>query len=1470
MNNTVQILFASDLEGGIDALENAPNFSAIEDALEQDAADQGYASVTLSAGDNFIPGPFFNAGGDASLLGALEGFYNELFGLIDTSVLDASVDTNGDGFFDNGEIEAAIDGGPLTFEQVYVTDVNGDGFADYFEEIDAFEGRVDIAIMNAIGFDATALGNHEFDAGTSALQSIINFDSEEGNSLSTGRFGMANFLQEVDTPGAQFPFLSANLDFSTDGIGSIFTPDILNRAEFISDLAGARANPLDPAETGPDGRDAKIAPATLIDLGAGEQLGVVGATTQLVAQISSTGNVNDVSSPGVNDMAALAAVLQPVIDDIINGADNIAGNGDDVTKVVLVSHLQQFALEQELAGLLRGVDIIIAGGSGTLSADDQDPLRAGETPDQPFPVIVNDLDGKPTAIVSSDSEFAHVGRLVVEFDENGNIIPGSIDDTVSGAFKTDDEGVLAVTGAATVEEAIAGSEAATQVRNLVEGVREVVTVQDGNIFGETEVFLNGERSSVRTEETNFGNLTADANLFAAQQVDPEVIVSIKNGGGIRASIGSVTDNGDGSATLGTTEANPLSGKEAGEISELDVVNSLRFDNGLVTVDLTPAELKIILEHGVAATGPGLTPGQFVQVGGLQFSFDPEGTAQVLGGGGAVLTEGARVQNVWLIDAEGKPTQPIIVDGEVAEGAPESIKVVTLNFLAGGGDGFPFAAFSEATDLAIGEQQALEDFLKLNFPKDAEGFDMADLPVGLDNRIQNLAERADSVGAAPLEVTQAALFQGEGGEGASEVVAHEDGLLYTTNGELGRIDIFDIAADSQTGSIDLTGLPGFDGVQSVDVKNGVVAAAISRAPEEVDIFGQTLNIAQPGFIAFFDAGTGTLLSTVETGNLPDAVRFSPDGSTLAVAGEGEFNGDSDNDNDPLGTVSLIDVSDPENPQARTIDFTAFNGLEDAAREAGIRVKEGTTIGADFEPEFTAFSPDGSKVFVALQENNAIARIDGESGRIESVFSLGTVDFSSDSKLDADDNGIINIRNFDNLVGLRMPDAIATFGVGGDDDSTYILTANEGDDREFDAARVEDLFEAGLIDPSVNIAGLERLTVSTVDGDTDGDGDIDVLHTLSSRSFSIFDDKGNLVFDSGDDFEQIIAARAPERFNDDDGDTDGDEDRSDNKGPEPEAVAVGQIGDRTFAFIGLERDSGIMIYDVSNPAESFFVDYIEPAFVDSTPEGELARHAPETITFIPSDQSTSGKAQIAVAYEVSGTTAVFNLALDGERLTPTPADDRLQGGAGFDTLIGGRGDDRLFGADGDDSLFGGLGDDRVFGGDGNDRVFGGGGNDRIFGGDGNDRVFGGAGNDRVFGGDGDDTVFGGAGNDRIFGGDGNDQIFAGAGADRVFAGEGDDVIIGGTGDDTLTGGDGADTFVFNGGTGRDIVTDFDIGVDGLSLTAGLVGGADLSGGEIVAGSASVTADGVVFDFGGGNTVTLQGLTTTAGLEDNISIA
>ncbi|MGF1563245.1 MAG: choice-of-anchor I family protein, partial [Geminicoccaceae bacterium] len=432
---------------------------------------------------------------------------------------------------------------------------------------------------------------------------------------------------------------------------------------------------------------------------------------------------------------------------------------------------------------------------------------------------------------------------------------------------------------------------------------------------------------------------------------------------------------------------------------------------------------------------------------------------------------------------------------------------------------------------------------------------------------------DSAPVASRDVTFSTFAEliGEGGSGASEVVAYENGSFFVTNGENDRIDIFDNPAGTVDGAdrtIDLSTLDGYDGVQSVAVKNGVVAAAIARPAEDTTVFGGTdVALSQAGFVALFDANTLALLSTVDVGNLPDQIAFNADGSKLLVAGEGEKNEDSEHDDNPLGTVAIVDTTDPANPSVELLDFTAFNGLEEQARAAGIRIQDGVSFAEDVEPEYTAFAFNDDGAFVSLQENNAIAELSIAESSVVDVFLLGLADFENGSKLDVNDNGVIEIGQFPSLVGFRMPDAIATYEVDGE---TYIVTANEGDSRGFDEARISDLVEDGLLDPALaqqfrdaglidddpdSDIGIERLEVSSIDGDTDGDGDIDVPHTFSTRSFSIFDEAGNLVFDSGSDFEEFIASIAPERFNDDEGTT--DENRSDAKGPEPEAVTVGQI-------------------------------------------------------------------------------------------------------------------------------------------------------------------------------------------------------------------------------------------------------------------------------------------------------------------------
>ena len=157
------------------------------------------------------------------------------------------------------------------------------------------------------------------------------------------------------------------------------------------------------------------------------------------------------------------------------------------------------------------------------------------------------------------------------------------------------------------------------------------------------------------------------------------------------------------------------------------------------------------------------------------------------------------------------------------------------------------------------------------------------------------------------------------------MAHEAGRLYSTNAALERIDIWDLATGTSAGSIDLGGLRGFDGVQSVAVKNGIVAAAIARPDAEIEVLGETVTVGRNGFVALFDAATGALIDRIRVGNLPDMLAFTADGQQLLVANEGEFNSDRGLDRDPVGSVSVISLEDLDHITERQIDFAAFDGL-----------------------------------------------------------------------------------------------------------------------------------------------------------------------------------------------------------------------------------------------------------------------------------------------------------------------------------------------------------------------------------------------------------------------------------------------------------------------------------------------------------------------------------------------------------------
>ena len=476
--------------------------------------------------------------------------------------------------------------------------------------------------------------------------------------------------------------------------------------------------------------------------------------------------------------------------------------------------------------------------------------------------------------------------------------------------------------------------------------------------------------------------------------------------------------------------------------------------------------------------------------------------------------------------------------------------------------------------------------------------------------------------------------------AAEIAAYDRRTkrLFVTNADANTVDVLSIRNIKNPrlrDTIDLS--PYGAGVNSVAFKRGVVAIAVEADPKQ-----------DPGSIVFFNRH-GKFLSQVTAGALPDMVTFTPDGSKVLVANEGEPN--DDYDNDPIGSVSIIDLSggvaDLSDADVTHIDFAAYNGAD----LGEIRIfGPNASVAQDIEPEYIAISDDGYTAYVSLQENNAIAIIDIATATITELVPLGTKAFSGANSIDASNrDDAINIAAWP-AVGMYQPDAIATFSVGGE---TYVLTANEGDARDYGAfseeARVKDNGDDYLADPTAypnidELAGdenLGRLKITTATGDTDGDGDIDVIHAYGGRSFSILNAQGKMIYDSGNEFERITAAVIPEDFNSTNDENGSFDNRSDDKGPEPEGVTVGRINGKTYAFIGLERVGGIMVYDVSNPNVPAFVQYINNRdFSGDAEMGTAGDLGPEGLVFIPRRAAPHRKAPLlVVTNEVSGTTTVY---------------------------------------------------------------------------------------------------------------------------------------------------------------------------------------------------------------------------------------
>lgn len=505
--------------------------------------------------------------------------------------------------------------------------------------------------------------------------------------------------------------------------------------------------------------------------------------------------------------------------------------------------------------------------------------------------------------------------------------------------------------------------------------------------------------------------------------------------------------------------------------------------------------------------------------------------------------------------------------------------------------------------------------------------------------------------------------------AAEIVAHDPATqrLFVVNSASATADVLDVSdptAPTKVFALETADVVAADGsvvdadglVNSVAVRGDVVAVAVEAAPK-----------TDPGWVVFFDTD-GAVLNAVTVGALPDMVTFTPDGRTLLVANEGEP--DPNYVVDPEGSVSLIDVRGPiaslSQADVRTATFHAWDdglrALHPDVRVFGRTVTPERRISENLEPEYIVVEPRSRTAYVMLQEANAFAILDVARGEFTDIVPLGFKDhLVPGNELDvSDQDGAIRIENWP-IYGIYQPDGFASYEWRG---QTLLVTPNEGDSRDWpgyteeqrfrafsnnrticEGSRILDWFQdnplgIGDLDTLRDNANLGRKNITTADG-LGPDGCIDDIYTYGGRSFSIWTTDGTQLFDSGSEFERIIAEVNPDNFNANHT-ANGAEPRSDDKGPEPEDVAIGKIAGRTYAFVGLERIGGVMVYDITDPRGVFFVQYVNNRDFSQAPNsGNAGDLGAEGLTFIEAADSPSGAPLLVVANEVSGTTTLFQV-------------------------------------------------------------------------------------------------------------------------------------------------------------------------------------------------------------------------------------
>ncbi len=563
-----------------------------------------------------------------------------------------------------------------------------------------------------------------------------------------------------------------------------------------------------------------------------------------------------------------------------------------------------------------------------------------------------------------------------------------------------------------------------------------------------------------------------------------------------------------------------------------------------------------------------------------------------------------------------------------------------------------------------------------------------------------AEDENHTGALTLSVVDTYVSGNDFDTASAEIVSYDacSDRLYVVNAEDQTVDVLALAtttsAPMKESTIDLAAAASAAGIEigaanSVSARQGLVAVAIEAATKQ-----------DAGLIALYRSDTLELLGTYTAGALPDMVTLSDDARYILSANEGEPNGDYSRD--PEGSVTIVDLKKgfgADDAVVSQVTFTDFNtdGSRAAEMPAGVRLAgpEGTTVAQDLEPEYLTLDKDADTAWVALQENNAFAIIDVKKAQVTSFVALGTKSWA-EAELDASNKDDLagNFASYSQLVGLYMPDTIASIEIDGE---TYILSANEGDGREYIYETTQqacdnaghtwdgDDFAPGGDDEDADAyANEEDDCISFTDEARGGDiyDLVDAAHPLKdalddndqlkrlkvindfdsyaadapvisygARSFSVWNAQGQLVSDSGDTIAEKVYEADADHFNSTNDENGSADDRSDDKGTEPEAIEVAQIGDRYFAFVGLERQGGVMVFDITDPAAPVYQSYLNnrdfTAGVCETVDGTECDDdtyntaagdlGPESIDYF----TREGAHFIAVGNEVSGTTTVYRI-------------------------------------------------------------------------------------------------------------------------------------------------------------------------------------------------------------------------------------